>query len=184
MSRVSREEILDFLTYEDSRDAIRESAIATKEQRRVLVSGVLCFLFENHETVRYQVLEMVRVERLVREKDIQHELRTYNELLGLEGDLGCTLLIGIPDEEERDRKLRAWLGLLPTLYVEMADGRKIRPRHDERQVSEDRLSSVQFLKFPVGGEVPVALGCELPDLRGRTELATWTREALASDLAS
>ncbi|MCA9319974.1 MAG: DUF3501 family protein [Planctomycetes bacterium] len=184
MRPVERGEILDFLSYEDVRNAIRERTMAIKEKRRVVVGGVLTFLFENHDTVRYQVLEMVRTERLVRESDIQHELDTYNELLGRDGDLGCTLLVGIADPEERDRRLREWLNLIPTLYVELEDGQRIAPTHDARQISEDRLSSVQFLKFPTSGRVPVAVGCELEELQARTVLEPWTREALAADVAS
>ena len=86
---VRRDEILDYVTYGERRTEIREAAMAAKELRRVIVGDVLTFLFENHETVRYQVLEMVRTERLVRESDIQHELHTYNELLGAAGRLGC-----------------------------------------------------------------------------------------------
>ena len=90
-----RNEILDFVTYREQRDQIRDSAMAAKERRRVIVADVLSFLFESHETVRYQVLEMVRTEQMVKESDIQHELDTYNELLGKDGGLGCTLMIGI-----------------------------------------------------------------------------------------
>ena len=147
-----------------------------------MVIGPLTFLFENATTVRYQVLEMMRVERIVRERDIQHELDTYNELLGGDGQLGLTLLISIQGEEARNVKLRAWLGLLPTLYMELADGTRVRGTWDERQVGTDRLSSVQYLKFQVG-EAPVAAGCEHPDINLRLVLSDETRQALADDLA-
>ena len=101
MKPVERSEILDYVTYSERRPQIRSSAMEAKEKRRVLVGEVFTFLFENQETVRYQVQEMMRVERIVKETDIAHELQTYNELLGGEGELGCTLLIGIDDEAER-----------------------------------------------------------------------------------
>lgn len=185
MKPVPRSEILDWMTYAEKRDALRPAAIAAKDARRVMLGdGTLVLLFENQETVRYQVHEMMRTERIVREADIQHELDTYNELLGGPGELGCTLLIGIEDESERDGKLRAWRELPRHLYAELADGRRVRPSFDARQVGEDRLSSVQYLKFDVGGEVPVALGCDLPELTVRTELDDTRRKALAADLAS
>src|SRR4029453_1095049 len=64
-----------------------------KAERRVPVGPHLTFLFENHETMRYQVLEMVRTERMVKDADIRHEVNTYNELLGARGELAATLLI-------------------------------------------------------------------------------------------
>src|SRR5690349_7152325 len=78
MRRVQRSEILDFVTYGEQRDAIRAAAMAEKERRRVHLGEHLTFLFENPATVRYQVLEMVRAEQMVKESDIQHELETYN----------------------------------------------------------------------------------------------------------
>jgi hypothetical protein len=156
--------------------------MAAKEARRVHVGGVLTFLFENATTVRYQVLEMVRVEQMVKESDIQHELDTYNELLGSAGELGCTLMIEISDPAERDVKLRQWLDLPEATYVELEDGRTVRPLFDHRQKGADKVSSVQFLKFDTGGEVPVAVGVQADRLAARTELNEVQRAALRADL--
>jgi hypothetical protein len=147
------------------------------------VAGALTFLFENTATIRYQIQEMVRAERMSREQDILHEMETYNELLGGPGELGCSLLIEIPDPAERDRKLREWLPLVGHLYAKLADGRKVRATFDPRQVGTDRLSSVQYLKFDVKGEVPVAIGVDFPALGGETALTPEQREALRQDLA-
>lgn len=179
---VRREDILDYVTYGEQRDQIRDAAIAAKERRRVIVADVLTFLFENDETVRYQVLEMVRTEQMVKEADIRHELDTYNELLGTGGAIGCTLLIGIPDPVERDVRLREWIDLPSHLYALLEDGTKVRPTWDERQVGDDRLSAVQFLKFEVAGRIPVAMGSDLPALSGETALSADSRDALRSDL--
>jgi hypothetical protein len=181
MRHVDRSEILDYATYGDVRDKIRAEALAIKASRRAHL-GDLTFLFETTETVRYQVLEMVRTERLVRESEIQHELETYNELLGEKGELGATLLIEIVDPQVRDEKLRAWLTLPQHLYLLLADGTKVRPRFDPRQVGEDRLSSVQFLKFAIGAGVPVGLGADHPGLRNETRFSAETAAALLSDL--
>ncbi len=186
MRPVDRSDIIDYVTYGDRRDAIRDSALAAKRVRRYQVGAVLCFLFENRETVRYQVQEMMRTERIVREDDILHEIRTYNELLGGDGELGCTLLIGIPDEAARAERLPKWIGLNDTLYMLRPDGAKVRPRYDARQVGRGRLSSVQYLHFDVGGATPVAIGCDHPDpeLRGELTFSDEQRAALAADLAS
>ena len=184
MKPVDRGEILDWVTYSEQRDVLRPAALAAKDARRVVLGdGTLVMLFENRDTVRYQVHEMLRTERIVREADILHELKTYNELLGGPGALGCTLLIGIDDPAERDAKLRAWIDLPQHLYAELPDGRRVRPTFDARQIGEDRLSSVQYLEFDVGGEVPVAVGSDLPQLQVRAELTDTQRAALADDLA-
>lgn len=183
MRPVKREEILPLEAYERSREEIRKGILEAKAPRRVH-AGPLTFLFENTATVRYQVQEMVRAEKMTREADIQHELETYNELLGGPGELGASLLIELPDPADRDVKLRAWLGLPERLYVKLADGRKVRAVFDARQVGEDRVSSVQYLKFPVGGEVPVALGADLPALTVEAALAPEQREALRQDLGA
>jgi hypothetical protein len=184
MRPVRREELLELAAYERSRDEIRAAIIEAKRVRRVHVAGVLTFLFENSATVRYQVQEMVRAERMTREADVRHELETYNELLGGPGELGCSLLIEIPDPAERDHKLRAWLGLMEHLYVKLEDGTKVRPTFDPRQVGEDRLSSVQYLRFGVQGRTPVAVGSDHPGLAAETALDAEQRAALAADLAS
>jgi hypothetical protein len=184
MRPVRREEILDLSAYERSRPEIRAAVLEAKRLRRVHVGGVLTFLFENTATIRYQIQEMVRAERMQGEPEIRHELETYNDLLGGKGELGVSLLIEIADPEERDRNLREWLALPRHLYLEIEDGEKVRPRFDPRQVGTDRLSSVQYLKFDVGGRVPVAAGSDLPQLEARSALTPEQRSALASDLAS
>ncbi|HEX9288191.1 MAG TPA: DUF3501 family protein [Anaeromyxobacteraceae bacterium] len=180
--KIERSEILRLEEYDARRDAIRAHVMEEKRRRRIHL-GPLTFLFENAETVRYQVQEMVRAERLDRDAEIQHEVDTYNELLGAGGELGCSLLIEIPDPGERDAKLRAWRGLPEHLYAKLPDGRRIRPIYDQRQVGDDRLSSVQYLKFPVGAVAPVAIGCDLADFTGETALADEQRTALQLDLA-
>jgi len=119
MKLVTRQEILDYVTYEEERDKLREKIMKIKNLRRINVGGVLSFLFENTDTVRYQIQEMVRVERIVKETDILHEIKTYNELLGNSGELGCTLLIEIDDSEERQEKLIQWLDLPNHLYLSL-----------------------------------------------------------------
>ena len=184
MKPVQRESLFDYVTYEEKRDQIRSEVLAAKRLRRVHVAGVLTFLFENEETVRYQVQEMMRIERIVKEESILHELATYNELLGGPGELGCTLLIEIDDAEERQEKLSAWMELPWHVHVRLEGGDKVYGRFDDRQVDDERLSSVHYLKFDTGGRAPVAVGVDLAGLlEGETEFSSATREALARDLA-
>jgi hypothetical protein len=184
MKAIRRDEIMDLSLYERARPELRPAVMEAKRRRRVHLGGQLTFLFENPATIRYQIQEMIRAERMVKEAEIQHELQTYGELLGGPGELAATLLVEIPDPEERDRRLREWLELPSRVYLVLDGGQRIRARFDARQVGSDRLSSVQYRKFDVKGRVPVAVGCDLGPLTGETPLSTEQRVALAEDLAS
>jgi hypothetical protein len=181
---VERSEIVDYQTYEELRPDIREAVMKEKEHRRVHVGPHLTFLFETHATMRYQIQEMMRAEQIVKEADILHEIETYNEVLGGPGELGCTLLVELDDPKEREIKLARWLELPQHLYAKLEDGTKVRPTYDERQVGEERVSSVQYLKFKVGDRVPVAVGCDHadPELDHETELTKSQKSALEKDL--
>ena len=182
MKRVTRQEILDYVTYEEQRDKFREKIIKIKELRRIVVADVLSFLFENTDTIRYQIQVMIRVERIVKEKDIQHEINTYNELLGDFGELGCTLLIEIDDPDEREEKLTQWLDLPKHLYLTLEDESRVRASFDDRQIGESRLSSVQYMKFNTGGKTPVAIGSDLPHFKAEIVLTVDQKKALSEDL--
>ncbi|MBC8363686.1 MAG: DUF3501 family protein [Actinobacteria bacterium] len=180
---VRRDEIVDFQTYDDGRDATRSEVMETKRPRRIHVGEYLTFLFENHDTMRYQVQEMMRVERIVRESSIQEELDTYNEVLGGPGQLGCALLIEIEDEAKRQPLLEAWMGLQERLYLVTAEGDRAYAGFDPAQVGRGRLSSVQYLTFTMSSP-PVAVGCDFAGLEAEVALDEEQREALAADLAA
>lgn len=182
MRKVERGEILDYVTYEGKRNEIRDSAMAAKEKRRVHLGDHLTFLFENTETVRYQILEMIRVEKMVKEESISHEIETYNELLGDEGELGCTLLIAYDDEKERDIKLKELANLPKHIYMKLENGAKSYAKFDDRQVGDEKVSSVQFLKFALNDN-PVGVGCDHPKMKVERELDQDQKQTLISDLA-
>ena len=180
--KVLRSEILDFATYDEQRDAIRAEAMAAKAVRRVHLGEHLTFLFENPTTIRYQILEMVRAEQMVKEAHIQHELDTYNAVLGGDGELGCTLLIEITDEAERALLLRRWRDLPGRIFMTFSDGTREAARFDEEQMSEEKLSSVQFLKFKVGNRTPSGLAAELAELAVEMTFSPETQAALLADM--
>lgn len=183
MKPVERKEVLDYVTYEERRDAFREKMFAVKAPRRVHIGEYLTLLFENHETMLYQIQEMIRTERMVKESDIKHEIDTYNEVLGGDGEFGCTLLIEIDDPAVRNVKLKEWRELPEKIYLWLEDGTRIWATFDERQRGEDRVSSVQYMKFNTEGRVPVAAGVDLPGLQGESRLNEEQRQALSEDLS-
>ena len=184
MRSVQRSEIVDYETYEETREAFQREVFAAKARRRIHFGDYFTFLFENALTIRYQIQEMVRIEKIVRERDIHHELETYNGILGCEGELGCSLMIEIDDPRERDVKLRKWLELPEHIYALLPDGSRVSPSFDETQRGEGRLSSVQYLKFPVNGIAPVAIGIDLPGSEAKIYLTDDQTAALQEDLAS
>jgi hypothetical protein len=184
MKKVQRSEIVDYQTYEDTRADFQKQVFAAKARRRIHLGDCFTFLFENALTIRYQAQEMMRAERIVKEKDILHEIETYNGLLGDEGQLGCAFLIEIDDPAERDVKLREWLALPEHIYAGLEDGSRVRPLFDEAQRGGDRISSVQYLRFPVGGKVPITLGIDLPGVDSEIRLTTDQMAALREDLSA
>ncbi len=181
MQKVQRSDIVDYQTYNDSRDEFRKQVLDEKEARRIHVGPHLTFLFETTLTVRYQIQEMMRIEHIVREADVQHEIDTYNELVGDTGEVGCTLLIEIDDPAERDVKLREWLGLTKHLYMLLDNGERVRAEWDQRQVGSDRLSAVQYLKFKPGTHRPKAIGVDHPKLELEQPLTDEQTAILAAD---
>ena len=147
MKPVKISEITNIADYELERPALRERVIALKDRRRITVGGHLTFLFENRDTVRYQIQEMMRIERLVKPADIQHEVDTFNELIPGPNELSATLLVEYPTPEERDVKLRELLGLENHVLLRVADMPATKARFDTRQIATDRISSVQFIRF-------------------------------------
>lgn len=182
MKRVSREEIRKPSEYAAVREEFRRRVLEVKEKRRVHVGAFLTFLFENHDTVLYQIQEMIRTENTTNEPGIQHEMTTYNELLGDKGELGCTLLIEIDDPAKRAELLARWMDLPGTLYLETLNGTRVPAQFDPRQVGEGRISSVHYLKFRLGDQVPRKVGCSHPDINADATLTPEQTAALCQDL--
>jgi hypothetical protein len=182
MRRIGRHEIVDYATYEDDRENFRARVLKAKAQRRIHVGDYLTLLFENRLTIRYQIQEMIRAERIIRESEILHEIQTYNELLPPDGVLSCTLMIEIEDPGVRAHKLKQWWNLPEKVYVSLEDGARVYASFDERQRGDSRLSSVQYLTFNTVGAAPLAAGVDLPDLQLETHLTRDQHKALFEDL--
>ena len=188
MPEVTRQEIIDYVTYSERRDSLRSKIMAEKDRRRVHVGKYLTFLFENHDTIWYQIQEMMRAEQIVKEADINHEIDTYNELVSANGSLGCSLLIEIDDIKIRQEKLSKWLKLPEKIYLTLESGEKVNAQYDKRQIGLDRLSSVQYLRFNVHGKLPVSINIDMPDFKddlpNEVKLSEEQKKALREDLVN
>jgi hypothetical protein len=146
MQPVEISEVKNIAEYELIRPQLRPRMMALKEQRRIHLGKHLTFLFENRQTVLYQIQEMMRIERMVKPEDIAHEVETYNELVPAPGELSASLLIEYETVEERQAGLTELLGLEHHLWLEVA-GKRSPAIFDARQIATDRLSAVQYIKF-------------------------------------
>ncbi len=194
MEPVKRSEVLDIVQYEKIRPRLRAELLALRERRRVLVGPHFNFVFENRITVLYQIQEMVRVERIVAEEAIAHEIGTYNELIPTPGGLSASLLIEFADQESREENLPRLTGLEDHVWLVVGDLQPLKAQFDRRQIGELRLSAVQYLSFSLearhrerwqecGGKKAMLLRVDHPHYAHETALPPETVSALAEDFA-
>jgi hypothetical protein len=149
MKKISKADILGLDHRARVRAVLRPVFIHEKERRRLAVGSHLTFLFENTATVWYQIEEMIRSEGMTDDGAIQHEIDTYNELIPAPGAISATLLIEFAEARERDAALRRLVGLEKHLWLKLGDA-KVPLKFDDRQMSSERVSAVQFVQFEVG----------------------------------
>jgi hypothetical protein len=147
MRPIAFDQMLTVEQWERVRPVLRPLFIREKDRRRFTAGGHFTFLFENAQTVWYQVAEMIRVEKIVNPKVVQDELDTYNELLPQGYELTATLLIEYPEERERDAALRALVGIQHHLWLGLGD-KRVPATFENRQIADEHaISSVQFVRF-------------------------------------
>jgi hypothetical protein len=152
MKKVERNELLGLAEYEQIRQRFMARVIADKRDRRVLAGDELSLVFENHDTVLFQVQEMLRTERITKEAGILHELETYNDLIPGENELSATMFVEIPDAAVRERRLVELAGLESHIALEVL-GTIVRGRNETRGVLPDRTTAVHYVKFPLGADL-------------------------------
>ncbi len=191
MEKILFEDVLDIAEYEKIRRDFRRRVMALKEFRRVSVGGHVTLLFENRDTVLLQIQEMMRIERMVREAAIRHEIDTYNELIPARNELVATMFIEVDDPQHAGMVLESLRGLDgKSVFVETGEER-IEAAFDSAQEGEGCISAVRYLRFGFSDAqaasfrnvlVPAALVMDHPNYRHRTILDGDTRRQLAGDL--
>ena len=190
---IKRESLLSLEAYARERTAFRARVMEHKKRRTVHLGGHLTLQFEDELTIRYQVQEMLRIERIFEEDGIRHELDAYNPLVPDGGNWKATMLIEYPDPEERRRMLGALKGIEDRVWVEVAGGQRVFAIADEdlERENEEKTSSVHFLRFELDAAMrerlrngaAVRVGVDHPQYRAEAELSPETRSALAKDLS-
>jgi hypothetical protein len=194
MRKLTHADIKDLREYEREREAFRAEIIAMKRRRRIPLGDIMTIVFENAATMRFQIQEMARAERMLRDEQIAHELQTYNELIPEDGELSATLFIEIDDEDA----LRAWLPRLTNiedhvLFVVGEDVAHGREQDAERLTRDDITSTVHYVKFTftpeqqkafAEPEARVRIVVDHPEYQADVTLTEAQREELIGDFAA
>ncbi len=146
MKPIAQCEILAFEQWERVRRVLRPLCMNEKERRRLAVGSHITALFENVQTVWYQIEETLRAERIEKPDAVQEEIDIYNRLLPAPGELAATILIALSQQEERDALLPGLAGLERHLWLD-AGRHWISAKFDETNAGE--TSAVRFVRFPM-----------------------------------
>lgn len=194
--KLTLDDIVDFRAYEREREQFRQRVIELKRRRRVSVGPHITFVFENRDTIRFQIQEMARIERLYADAQIENELRAYNPLIPEAGYLSATMFIELTD----DAQLREWLpklvGIERSVYVQFGEGADAErvsftadSEHDEQLTRSDITSAVHYVHLSLSPEQierfassPVVLAIDHANYRHETLLGEATIAELTTDL--
>lgn len=194
MSKLTIDDIADMRAYEREREGFRAHIIDLKSRRRVHVGPIVTFVFENRDTIRFQIQEMARAEKILSDEGIASELRAYNPLIPDPGHLSATMFI----ELTSDAELREWLPKLVGIErsVELRIGPDaevvtsvLDPDHEQQLTNDEITASVHYISFALSPEQvaafeagPVVLALEHPAYRESLVLSDSTRAELLGDL--
>ena len=179
--------------YAVKRDEFRKKVMREKQARRIAVGPRLTLIFENQLTIRYQVQEMLRIERIFEADGIQEELDAYNPLIPDGRNWKATAMVEYPDETERRAMLKMLKGIEDTIWVRIGEGDRIFAIADEdlERANDEKTSAVHFLRFELGlpdvqalrdgAELQVGVSHSLYE--HETTVTGASRDSLLSDLS-
>ena len=192
MRKLTLADIKDVREYEREREEFRSRIIEMKKRRRIHVGELLTITFENTDTMRFQIQEMARVERMVSDEQIAQEIKTYNQLIPDPGELSGTLFIEIDDKEKLYEWLPKLVGIQRAVSFRFDDAGPVEciPQDEERLTREEVTSTVHYLKFPFApnqakalASGPARIVVDHPNYSATTGLTDEQRTELAGDLA-
>jgi hypothetical protein len=194
MHAITRESLLSLEAYAKARAEFRARVLAHKKARTVHLGDHLTLLFEDELTIRYQIQEMLRIEKVFEEDGIQHELDAYTPLVPDGTNLKATMLIEYEDVDERKAALERLMGIEDRVWMKVEGFSRVSAIADEdlSRENEEKTSAVHFLRFEFSGEMIAALkreaglgiGVDHPQYRAEIPAVdTKTHAALLSDFA-
>ena len=194
MPRITRESLLSLEAYSRGRAEFRSRVIAHKKARAVHLGDHVTLLFEDELTIRYQVQEMLRAERIFEDEGIEDELEAYNPLVPDGTNWKATMLIEYTDEAERRTMLARLKGIEDRVWVEVHGHARVHAIADEdlERENEEKTSSVHFLRFELDSAMiaavkngaPLSAGIDHPEYFVTLDaLGPAVATSLASDLS-
>jgi hypothetical protein len=189
MKKIELGDISGFAAYERIREKQRQRIIELKQRRRVAVGDKVTLLFENRDTIIFQIHEMMRAERIGDLDKIRGEIEVYNELIPGPHELSATLFIEIDDQANVREDLLKFLGIDEAVYLDVGTHR-IRAVFEAGRGREDKISAVQYVIFPfsdaalqalTSGE-KVELLIDHTNYKAAAPIERATRESLIEDL--
>jgi hypothetical protein len=188
MRHVTLNDIIGLERYEQIRPSFRQEIIDLKKRRRVSVGESVTFVFESFETVRFQIQEMIRVERIVDVDRIREEIETYNALLAGPKELSATMLIELVDLATIREELPRFNSIDRCVWLEV-EAERVQAVFEQGRMREDKVSAVQYVRFPLGAVAerflvgaPARLVIDHPYYRAVTAISPEVQAALGEDL--
>ncbi len=192
MPQIKRESLMTLEAYAKARKEFRAKVIEHKKRRTVHLGEHVTLLFEDELTIRYQVQEMLRIERIFEEAGIEDELQAYNPLVPDGANLKATMLIEYEDIDERTRMLAKLKGVEDKIWLRIVEHAPVYAIADEdlERENDEKTAAVHFLRFELtplmirtlkfGADI--AMGCDHPQYEIKLdEINPVTRQALVAD---
>lgn len=191
--KLSLDDIVDVRAYEREREEFRSRMIEVKRRRRVSLGPVVTLMFENRDTMRHQIQEMARVEKLTSDAEIQTELDVYNPMVPERGQLCATLFLELITDEQVREWLPKLVGIERSILIVLADGDRIpsitEEQHAGQLTREHVTAAVHYVRFEFTAEQvvafadgPVSIEIDHADYAESVELPDSTRVELLTDL--
>jgi len=193
MQKLTRGDLMSLEQYAAERSRLRSEIIAHKQLRNVQVGPNMTWCFEDRTTIRYQILEMLRAERIFESEGIQSELDAYNPLIPDGNNWKVTLLLEFPDPGERRAALEQLIGVEDRCWIRVSEMERVMAIADEdlSRENEEKTSAVHFLRFELSASMieamkssaSLSIGVDHPNYRHSVSpVPAQVRDALSRDL--
>lgn len=190
--KLTLDDIVDVRAYEREREALRARVIDLKSRRRLSLGHIVTITFENRDTMRHQIQEMARAEKLTTDEAIQEELDIYNPMIPDPGQLCATVFIELTDDDQMRRWLPRLVGIERSFVFRLPDGQEVRSiteeQHESQLTRTDVTAAVHYLRFEftpaqvAAFDGRVILAIDHPEYADETELLPSTVAELRGDL--
>ncbi len=190
--KLTLDDIVDVRAYERERDALRARVIDLKSRRRISLGHIVTITFENRDTMRHQIQEMARAEKLVTDEAIQEELDIYNPMIPEPGQLCATVFIELTDDDQMRLWLPRLVGIETSFVFRLPDGQEVRSiteeQHESQLTRTDVTAAVHYVRFEFSPEQVAAfdgrviLAIDHPAYPDEVELLPATVAELRGDL--